>query len=550
MIPSAVFLVVGKNKQSQKWIVGDVAINMARRQLSLFEPSPKRAMANRTVFLGGQDIPVTEAISAVLEFVAEEAQRQQGGRPPDAFVLTHPATWSQARVQLLEEAGHAATARWRGWPAPTSITEPEAAAQRILDINFVPQRARIVVLDLGGGTADVTVVDRDGQTLTVVGRPTGRDGLGGEDFDLRLARWMTEEVGHPGLYDRLASSADPDERERAVEMRRHARAVKEQLTRSTVVPAQLIKSPPELPDNIPVQVSRPQLEALIRGGEGREPGLWEAVELVTEALKTSPHGPSLAGVFLVGGSSRIPLLGNLIRNQVHHAPIEHGDPTTAVADGAARHAWLALQAGQPLSNSKTNRPDGPKPTLGSKVPPPKSPVPNQAPPSPQRRRRGVFLTLLAVLVGVGGLVAYAANQRPTPTPTPSYTCSNGSVVSYPSECSSFPGASTTSPLPVLPRTPDLASIYLVYAGDQYSCHLQFNVQIDGQTQAQYLTGSRLMMSNVSTGLQRYAITGLISCPTLGQCTATGSGSINIVDYQSYYVSWRNYATGRCIVTLQ
>ena len=147
-----------------------------------------------------------------------------------------------------------------------------------------------VVLDLGGGTVDVTVVDRDADSLALVGRPIGRDGFGGEDFDLRLARWLTAEAGAPDLYDRLAESDDLDENELAVEIRTGARRVKEQLSRQNVVPTRLPKSPPELPDSTPVQVNKQQLEELIKGGEGRDPGLIEAVEMTSEALDSAPTG--------------------------------------------------------------------------------------------------------------------------------------------------------------------------------------------------------------------------------------------------------------------
>ena len=58
---------------------------------------------------------------------------------------------------------------------------------------------------------------------------------------------------------------------------------------------------------MPVQVNKQQLEKLIRGGPNSSPGLAEAVDLVPQALAMASAGPALAGVFLVGGSSRIPL---------------------------------------------------------------------------------------------------------------------------------------------------------------------------------------------------------------------------------------------------
>ena len=345
VMPSAVFLVESADQQ-HSWLVGESAVNMACRQLDWFEASPKRSIADQVLLLGDREIPVTDAIAAVFAVVTEEASRQFGGQPPASFVVTHPATWSDTRIQLLCAAAKAATAKLRGWPDPLPVPEPVAAAQRILAIHGVPEQCRLVVLDLGGGTVDVTVVDRQGDHLSVVGRPTGMDGLGGEDFDLRLAGWMTAEAGAPHLYDRLVASTEPDDRERAVDIRRYARIVKEQLSKEPVVPAQLPKCPPELPVSTPVQVSRSQLEQLIRGGGSNGPGLAEAVGLVAQALNAAPPGPPLGGVFLVGGSSRIPRSarwwwswsGNCRSPMATRVP-----PSPTVPSGSHSRSWAGPQ---------------------------------------------------------------------------------------------------------------------------------------------------------------------------------------------------------------
>jgi hypothetical protein len=410
VLPSAVFLNDAGKGGKYTWIVGTAAVNFARRRLDRFEATPKKSIADGTLFLAGQDVPVVEAIAAVFRIVTHEAAQQHGGQPPVAFTVTHPATWGESRVRVLLEAARTAIAQLKGWPMPYPLTEPEAAAQRTLGIETLPPECRLVVLDLGGGTVDVTVVDRRGGILTVAGRPTGLDSLGGEDFDLRLARWMTAEVGRPGLFDQLAMSEDATRRESAVEIRDHARDVKEQLSKLPAVPAQLPRVPPELPDYTPVLVSKPNLEELVRGGRGREPGLTEAVELVAGALAEAAPGPPPAGVFLVGGSSRIPLLGTLVTQRIGQPPLVHGDPTTAVADGAARHAWARAHS------SSGFPPPGPAPVM---VPPP-------------RRRRRVwaasFSAMTLVALAVAAYLIVVSNEQS------SYTCSNGTTVEYSFEC--------------------------------------------------------------------------------------------------------------------
>lgn len=389
---SAVFL------HDDGWYVGDAAVRMARHRLDRFEACPKRAIPDGTLFLGGTDVPVGDAITALFRPLLTEALAQHNGRPPDLFVVTHPATWTAGRIDVVLNAAAAAV---RGMPRPVPLPEPVAAAQRVLHIDNMPPTARLVVLDLGGGTTDVSVVDRHGDRLDVVGNPLGRDGLGGVDFDLRLARCMVAEVDAPGLYDRLAGSHDPELRERAVDIRDHARDVKEQLSQQAVVPAQLPKSPPELPAHTPVHVNRSMLEQLIRGTE-QEPGLEQAVALVDDALRAAPPGPELAGVFLVGGSSRIPLLGQLVTHRTGRVPIRHGDPTTAVAEGAARYGWGVLHGEH---DRVRQAPPQQVPVLRHPLPPPPLTVPPVRPARPKGPKVVLLIGLVVLLVGGGIFVA-------------------------------------------------------------------------------------------------------------------------------------------------
>ncbi|WP_250037646.1 Hsp70 family protein [Paractinoplanes maris] len=337
VMPSAVFLErLDRPGSAESWTVGERAVHLARRRLEQFEANPKKCVADGTLFLGGRDVPVGDAIAALLAPIVDEAASQYARQPPAVVLVTHPASWAGPRVEILRQAVRSAT-QGRRWPEPFTLAEPVAAAQRTLHAPDIADHARLVVLDFGGGTVDVSVVDRHDATVTVVGRPVGLESLGGEDFDMRLAAWMCDEIGLPGLFQHLAASPDPDRQERAVELRAHARILKEELSKRTVVHGQVYRSPPELPETVPVQVNRNQLEQLIGGGPGREPGLAEAVGLVDHAMRGAPPGPPFGGVFLVGGSSRISRLGVLVVERTGRPPIMHGDPTTAVSDGAAQY---------------------------------------------------------------------------------------------------------------------------------------------------------------------------------------------------------------------
>jgi hypothetical protein len=178
------------------------------------------------------------------------------------------------------------------------------------------------------------------------------------------------------------------------------------------------------------------LESLIRGSE-QEPGLEQAVGLVNDALLAAPPGPEMAGVFLVGGSSRIPLLGVLVTQRTGRVPLQHGDPTTAVAEGAAHHGWDALH-GEP-DPSDSPPPDGRKPG----GPPPGFPKKK----FPAIRTKIALLVTLLLLLAGGGIFTYVQVSESTTTTTQTTT--------YPPQTDPSPtDPSPTDPSPTDPSPTD------------------------------------------------------------------------------------------------
>ncbi len=430
----------------RRWTVGEEALRISRERLECLEPNPKSAIADKYIFLDGQDISVVAAICAVLQVVFEAADREQNKRPPGRVVITHPADWAPARIETLLEAADAAASRFRGWPTATALPEPVAAAHHALGRRQIPTKARLVVLDIGGHAATATVVDRQGDQLAIVSGPHRQDGAAGDDFDLRLARWMVAEVGADGLYDRLASSDDPSVQQQAIGIRSAARSTKEQLSSASFVAAHLPASPPELPGDTPVQVSRAELERLIGAGQpgtgqfggdhDHQPGLVDAVTLAATALSDAPSGPSFAGIVLVGGSSRTPRLGTLVGGQFGSAPLAYGDPVAAVAYGAAAYGWsrlLAEQAAIDADRAAEAHVDSPRRDHSTM----------------RRRRRRWPAVLVALLVLAGGGVAYTLVKHQPPGPH----LHADSPLPFPPEptVSTRPGpAPATSPTPVPP----------------------------------------------------------------------------------------------------
>jgi hypothetical protein len=225
-----------------------------------------------------------------------------------------------------------------------------------------------------------------------------------------------------------------------MDLRNLARLVKEQLSVEAVVPIEVIVPMNDGTESRPVQVTRDQLQTLIIGGSGAAPGLAEAVDLAVwardaETVSTdAPPQPPFAGVYLVGGSSRIPLLGRLVQERLGRAPINHDDdPGTAVAVGAAD--WARREAGIGVEDVK--------PPI---IQPPVT-VPAPAPLSPGRPRRlldglarnrpVVGAAVLALVVG--GLTWAAISLFQTPpvpcgagaTPDPNGSCTTSTSTSAP-----------------------------------------------------------------------------------------------------------------------
>jgi Hsp70 protein len=149
-----------------------------------FEPNPKRHIDDGTVWLGERECPVVNLVAAVLGRVAGEVSRV-AGRSPDEVVLSHPATWGRARIELLAKAAGAA-----GLSPVRFVAEPVAAAAYFASVlgRELPAERYLVVYDLGAGTFDVSVIGRSPSGFEVVASD-GLADVGGLDLDAAV-------VGH------------------------------------------------------------------------------------------------------------------------------------------------------------------------------------------------------------------------------------------------------------------------------------------------------------------------------------------------------------------
>ncbi|MEV6522018.1 Hsp70 family protein [Longispora sp. NPDC051575] len=356
LLPSAVYL-----QPDGRITIGKDAERSARLDPSRFEPNPKRRIDDGTIFLGDQEIPVPRVMAYVLEQVMAETRRQLGG-DPEQVRMTHPARWGEQRRRLLLEA-----ARIAGMKQPQLIPEPVGAASYFTAVlgSGVPVGRSLAIYDLGGGTFDATVVRRT-QTGFEVLAEEGLGDIGGVDFDHAIIEHLgnTYEASHSELWKRLINPQDAGDRRHRRMLYEDVRGAKEMLSRTSAADIHL----PAL--EVDAHLTREELEALIR------PYLERTVTCLERTVTNARLAPKdLVGIFLVGGSSRIPLAAHLIHSELSVAPTTLEQPETVVVEGALCVGGAPTTGFRPQSGAP--RQVAPQ---AQRIAPQR---PNQGPPGPQ-----------------------------------------------------------------------------------------------------------------------------------------------------------------------
>ncbi|HYN95319.1 MAG TPA: Hsp70 family protein, partial [Pilimelia sp.] len=338
LLPSAVYASDGR-----RLLVGRDAERSSRVDPARFEPNPKRRIDERVVLLGAEEFRTADLVAAVLHRVYEEAVRVAGG-PPAATVLTHPADWAATRLQTLTEAAAQA-----GIGAVTLVPEPLAAAAYFSATlhREVPVGAALVVYDFGGGTFDISVIRRRPDGGWDVLATEGLDDVGGVDLDAAVVERVgaTVSATDPVRWQRLLTAESPEEQRRRRLLWDEVRAAKEQLSRTSVA---VVHVPLFDTD---VHLTREEFEQLAK------PWLERTVALTAATLfRTGLRQDQVAGVVLVGGSTRIPMVGTLLHQRLGVPPTVLDQPELVVAQGS-----LVGTAGRPAAQNATLPFPGPPP---------------------------------------------------------------------------------------------------------------------------------------------------------------------------------------------
>ncbi|ALE84926.1 Hsp70 family protein [Pseudonocardia sp. HH130629-09] len=299
-------------------LFGDAAERRALTEPDRVAREFKRRIGDPTPIPLGEQSFAPEQLSALLaEHVVDVVARTEGGAP-DRIAVTHPASWGMHKCDLF-----AAALAERGLTV-TFLTEPQAAALHYATNERVEPGATVAVYDLGGGTFDAAVVRKEaaGGGFTLLGRPEGVEQLGGADFDQAVVDHVRDAV--PAAFEGL-DETDPNALSAMARLRRDCREAKEALSADTEV-------------SIPVWLSEVRTTVRLHRSDFEErirPRLEESVEALQRAIASAglaASGPSV--VLLVGGSSRVPLVAELVSTGLGRPVQVDADPKNTIAKGA------------------------------------------------------------------------------------------------------------------------------------------------------------------------------------------------------------------------
>lgn len=355
----------------------------------------KRRLGDPTpLVLGGATYSPSALMAAQLRAVLDQVRADMGG-PPGSVVLTCPAIWGPYRREQFAEVP-----RLAGVENVQVITEPEAAATHYSRERALGEGEVVAVFDLGGGTLDTTVLRMRSDGMEILGTPEGVEHLGGMDFDDALLAHFDERLD--GAITRL-DPADPAAAAALAQIR--AQCVRAKIDLSTEPDVALTVALPPGPREL--TITRRDFNAAIR----------PSVEVAVDALRRTVasaglRGDDLSAVLLAGGSSRVPLVTQLVFEQFDKPVRMAHHPKFTVALGAATIGARALTA-----------------------PPPRSVQPVEPARGEPKRRRwlvpAIAAAAAAVAVVIGGVLLFtsgpgvntAANTK-DPRPEPSIPDSN------------------------------------------------------------------------------------------------------------------------------
>ena len=300
-------------------LVGEVAKRQAVTNVKNTISSIKRKMGtSEKVEAGGKKWTPEEISAKILGKLKKDAESYLGEKVTKA-VITVPAYFNDAERQATKNAGKIA-----GLEVERIINEPTAAALAY-GLDKQDKLQTILVYDLGGGTFDVSILEL-GDGVFEVKATSGNNRLGGDDFDARVTDYLVSEFkkdhGIDLSKDTMAMQRIKDAAEKA----------KKDLSSMTTTQISLpfIAQNDEGPVHMDMTLTKAKFEDLCRD-------LFDStLEPVRKALKDAGMtAKDINKVILVGGSSRIPYIQELVKKELGQEPNKSVNPDEVVAMGAA-----------------------------------------------------------------------------------------------------------------------------------------------------------------------------------------------------------------------